>query len=146
MAPRPGARAWLAAGAPPRKLSKYGSQRPLGREGGRGRRGSELLVLAGEPDRRPRGQARCISAPAALAPTSPGRGPRAASARPLGGACALVGAAQARAKATAEPGGGANPSPRIPGTGGQRRQPRILTLHDMPLSRAIMNIDLFRIS
>ena len=121
MAPRPGGRAWLPRRAPKGKFSKFRSQGGIGKEGGPSRPGLAPGTRC-DLESRPRGQRGRISARAALPP--PGRVPRAASARPLGGACVLVGASPAQAKGTAEPGGGANPSPRVPGTGGQRRQPR----------------------
>ena len=121
MAPRPGGRAWLPRRAPKGKFSKFRSQCGIGKEGGPSRPGLAPGTRC-DLESRPRGQRGRISARAALPP--PGRVPRAAPARPLGGACALVGASPAQAKSTAEPGGGANPSPRVPGTGGQRRQPR----------------------
>lgn len=110
--------------APPRgSAASSGPQRPSAEGGWPGEAGT------GARGSRARGPAAHVGRPAAFPPgprslPPPGRGPRAASARPLGGACALGRASLAQAKATAEPGGAANLSPRIPGTGGQRRQPR----------------------
>lgn len=111
--PRPEARAWLPLRAPKRKFSKFSSQRPLGREGGPTQPGSA-------PGSSARWKPPTWAAPAAL---PPGPRSRLAAARPLGGACAPA-ALPARRPAPAEPGDTPSPSPRIPRTGAQRRQPR----------------------